>query len=179
MTEIIGLSEGRKKSIELVKNICQWRVVLMIFPGTFFPGLPTVYWPICLIISFTEILCNEAEANNILKAGCGPPYTVGVECMYLCLPGFVRIRGSNRRQCQQDATWSGTTLQCESKSWHCCDNVLKMCYLILRRLMSHVRKLYCVSFSVWRDVCKHAGHWEQFMHTPVSLHLTLATENAD
>ena len=95
----------------------------MIFPGNvafFFQACLLFIEPFVLsyFISFTEILCNEAKANlNILKAGCGDPYTVGIECVYLCMPGHVRIRGSTRRQCQQDATWSGTTLQCESKSY--------------------------------------------------------------
>ena len=69
-----------------------------------------------LFLIKTEIECAEADVgSNVVKAGCRAPYTYGSQCVYMCLPGYVRTRGSTERECQQDSTWNGEPLECESK----------------------------------------------------------------
>ncbi|XP_072033433.1 uncharacterized protein [Amphiura filiformis] len=76
------------------------------------------YWtgnevPTCQV---TE--CEEAEVgSHVVKAGCTPPYTYNTECIYMCQPGYVRRRGSSKRECQPDSTWDGNPLECEIQ--HC------------------------------------------------------------
>ncbi|XP_072180611.1 uncharacterized protein [Diadema setosum] len=52
------------------------------------------------------------DAEKVYMSGCEAPYLAGVECTYMCAPGYYNVNGSSLRVCQEDGTWSGTPYYC-------------------------------------------------------------------